>query len=127
MNNKENKVPVKAVFLVTPDDDEMIPPSVFAYFPEEVSADDSRYHMSYANGQHEDCMELFAMECTPADLEMYRPLLDELNNVVGYDVTVLDAKKWLTANKGRCKAMRRTVTEIINGFGYNIEESEAVA
>lgn len=107
------KVKVKAVFLTTPKDDS-IPVEVFAYFPEEVSDTNGRYHICYAHeGQHSDCMELFALECEPAPLELYMPLLDELSNVIGYDVTVLDAKEWKKSNGKKLKVYKQRIQDII--------------
>lgn len=107
------RVNVKAVFLTTPKDDS-IPVEVFAYFPEEVSDTAGRYHMSYAHvGQHSNCMELFALECDPAPLELYKPLLDELSNVIGYDVTVLDAKEWKKSNGKKLKVYKQRIQDII--------------
>ena len=112
-NSISEKVPVKAVFLSTPDDDEEIPSEVFAYFPEEIYDTRGRFHLSYAhNGQHSGCMEMFALECTPAPMEAYKPLLDELNDVVGYEVTVIDAAAWLKSNGKKLKAYRQKVQEI---------------
>lgn len=107
------RVKVKAVFLTTPKDDS-IPVEVFAYFPEEVSDTAERYHISYAHeGQHSDCMELFALECDPAPLELYKPLLDELSNVVGYEVTVLDAVEWKRSNGKKLKVYKQRIQDII--------------
>ena len=107
------RVKVKAVFLTTPKDDS-IPVEVFAYFPEEVSDTAERYHISYAHeGQHSNCMELFALECDPAPLELYKPLLDELSNVIGYDVTVLDAKEWKKSNGKKLKVYKQRIQDII--------------
>lgn len=107
------RVKVKAVFLTTPKDDS-IPVEVFAYFPEEVSDTAERYHICYAHeGQHSNCMELFALECDPAPLELYKPLLDELSNVIGYDVTVLDAKEWKKSNGKKLKVYKQRIQDII--------------
>lgn len=109
----KEKTPIKAVFLMTPEDD-TIPQEVMAYFPEEVSDCAGRYHMSYMhNGQHGDCMELFALECDPAPLELYQPLLDELNHMVGYTVTVLDAAEWKKSNGKVLKSYKKRIQDII--------------
>lgn len=61
----------------------------FAYFPKELWSPDG-FRVSYANvGQHGPCDPEYARRCRLARYEEYKPLYDELVNVVGYDDLVV--------------------------------------
>ena len=52
---------------------------------------------SYAHvGQHSTAaIEYFAKDCRPATYDEYKPLYDEMNELVGYDMEVVDAAWWI--------------------------------
>ena len=71
--------------------------------PREVTAvftDSGNYRCKecYAHdGQHGTCaVDWVAEECRPATYAEYKPLYDELNGTVGYDIEVVDAEWWIT-------------------------------
>ena len=72
------------------------------YAPREVTAvfvDSGNYQMKecYAHvGQHGTCaVDWIAENCRPATYAEYKPLYDELNGRVGYDIEVVDAEWWI--------------------------------
>ena len=75
--------------------------------PREVTAvfvDSGNYQMKecYAHvGQHGTCaVDWIAENCRPATYAEYKPLYDELNGRVGYDIEVVDGEWWLTTAMG---------------------------
>lgn len=78
-----------------------------AKLPREVTAvfvESGNYRMKecYAHeGQHGVCaVDWVNEECRPANYAEYKPLMDELQNLVGYNLEVVDGEWWLTTAVG---------------------------
>jgi predicted DNA-binding WGR domain protein len=66
-------------------------PEVYAVFIEEVNPFDANLFDSYAHvGQHGQCHINYIKESTQATKEQYQKLYDELTNLIGYDLFVLN-------------------------------------
>ena len=83
------------------------------YAPREVTAvftDTGNYLMKdcYAHeGQHSVCaVDWIADDCRAATYAEYKPLMDELQNIVGYNLEVLEAEWWLNGAMKRVNAVR---------------------
>ena len=81
--------------------------------PREVTAvfvDEGNYRTKecYAHdGQHGTCdVAWIAEECKPAKYEEYKPLYDEMNGLVGYDIEVIDAAWWIAKAMDYLKAVQ---------------------
>ena len=84
-----------------------------AKLPREVTAvftDTGDYLMKdcYAHeGQHSVCaVDWVAEECRPAKYAEYKPLMDEMQNMVGYDLEVVEAEWWLNGVMNLLNAVR---------------------
>lgn len=78
-----------------------------AKLPREVTAvfvDSGNYKMKECyvhEGQHSVCaVDWVNDECRPAKYAEYKPLMDELQNLVGYNLEVVDGEWWLTTAMG---------------------------
>lgn len=78
-----------------------------AKLPREVTAvfvESGNYRMKdcYAHeGQHSVCaVDWVAEECRPAHYAEYKPLMDEMQGLVGYNLEVVDGEWWLTTAMG---------------------------
>lgn len=77
------------------------------YAPREVTAvfvDSGNYQMKecYAHvGQHGTCAVDWIADCNrAATYAEYKPLMDELQNIVGYSLEVVDGEWWLATAMG---------------------------
>lgn len=94
----ENNPKVRMVFLRDQKRDKDEPTQVFAYFPDEKW--NYTENTCYAHiGQHGACDPAYATECEPATQDEYRDLLRELTDIVGYNVEVVNADKWLASQR----------------------------
>lgn len=82
--------------------------------PREVTAvfvESGNYLMKecYAHeGQHSTCsVDWIPEECRTASYDEYKPLYDELQKQVGYNLEVLDAKWWIETAMAKVKAVRK--------------------
>lgn len=82
--------------------------------PREVTAvfvESGNYLMKecYAHkGQHSTCsVDWIPEECRAASYDEYKPLYDELQEQVGYNLEVLDAKWWIETAMAKVKAVRK--------------------
>ena len=78
-----------------------------AKLPREVTAvfvESGNYRMKecYAHcGQHGACaVDWVNEECRPANYAEYKPLMDEMQDLVGYNLEVVDGEWWLTTAMG---------------------------
>lgn len=78
-----------------------------AKLPREVTAvfvESGNYRMKdcYAHcGQHGTCaVDWVAEDCRPANYAEYKPLMDEMQDLVGYNLEVVDGEWWLATAMG---------------------------
>lgn len=82
------------------------------YLPREVTAvftDSGNYKMKdcYAHeGQHGVCaVDWVDEECRPATYDEYKALYDEMTDLVGYDIEVVEAGWWIRKSMDYLKAV----------------------
>lgn len=73
------------------DTDKNFEPDVFAVFPDEILTGNSNLFDCYQHvGQHGQCHIDYIKESKVATKEQYQELYNELTNLVGYDLEVLN-------------------------------------
>lgn len=67
---------------------------LFAIFPDEINSTrgGSKFYMSYSHeGQHSECSMRYIKECRMAQPNEYSDLQYELENLVGYNLEIIES------------------------------------